>query len=397
MNETILIIDDSTFMLTLLEAILKDKGYCTLVAKDGTTGLDQARKKLPDLILLDIIMPHMDGYEVCQRLQSSKKTRDIPILFLSAKTETENKIKGLQLGGSDYITKPFDKGEVLARVQTHLKIRRLTQDLLQTNAILRENQKRLEEDLNAASCIQRSLLPQTQETRPQLDIAWKFKPSEKIGGDIFNLMPVEEDFLEFYILDVSGHGVPAALVAVSVSQALQPHSNLVTKGGSGLSKTTREINAPNRVLESLDKEFPIERFNKFFTIFYGFLDLKKGILSYSNAGHPPAFLIRSNGSLINLDKGGTIIGLQGMLPFEMDEEKLEPGDKVLLYTDGVIEYENPEQQMYGQKRLLDALNQSRHHQCAQMVENIYEDLLAFGNGMQPKDDISLLVFEFKGA
>ncbi len=396
MNETILIIDDSYFMITLLETILKDNGYNTLTAKDGATGLEQVQSSFPDLILLDIIMPNLDGYEVCQKLQANDDTRDIPIIFLSAKTEAEDKVKGLQLGGSDYITKPFDKGEVLARVQTHLKIKRLTRDLINTNSVLRENQARLEEDLNAASAIQRSLLPQTAQTNPRLDISWQFRPSEKIGGDIFNLIPIKEDFLEFYILDVSGHGVPAALIAVSVSQALQPHSNLVIKAKSRSSNTTQEINSPDNVLKYLDEEFPIERFDKFFTIFYGVLDFRKGLLSYSNAGHPPAYLIKSNGELLNLEKGGPIIGLQDILPFDMEKIELDTGDKLLLYTDGVTEYENTQHKMYGEKRLLETLHQAREKPCAHLVKDLYNDLLNFGNGAAPKDDISLLAFEFKG-
>jgi sigma-B regulation protein RsbU (phosphoserine phosphatase) len=169
MPEKVLIVDDSVDNRRLLVRTLQKSGFELAEAANGKEALSRTREFYPDLILLDIMMPELDGYQVCETLKSDPDTADIPVIFLSAKTETQDKIKGLEIGGVDYITKPFDRGEVLARVRTQLKLRSLMKEIL-------EKQKRLDEDLRAAAAIQASLLPQQL---PELDgfaCAWKFVP-----------------------------------------------------------------------------------------------------------------------------------------------------------------------------------------------------------------------------
>ena len=387
--ETILIIDDSPDIRLLLKSILQKRGYTILTAENGEKGIRQARTEPVALILLDIVMPGIDGFAVCETLKEDPVTGEIPILFLSAKSDAQDKVKGLRLGGADYITKPFDKGEVLARVQTHLKIRRLSMELAETNASLMEKNARMEEDLRAASEIQRSLLPQDRHVvTGGLQAAWSFEPSDIVGGDLFNMFPLTGNRLGFYMLDVSGHGVSAALVAVSVAQALQPFSGIVARG-----EHWEEVVPPDEVLSALDGHFPMERFDKFFTIFYGVFDPVGKTLSYSSAGHPPAFVLRRYGEVEYLDKGGTIIGLGGVLPFEGGVLSVEPGDKVVVYTDGLVEYEREDGEMLGQNRLLEILSEHRGKDCDGFVAGVTRDVLAFGQGCTPKDDQSLMAFE----
>ena len=346
------------------------------------------------MILLDIVMPGIDGYKVCEILKNDTKTGDIPIIFLSARSEAADKIKGLDIGGSDYITKPFDRGEVMARIENQLKIRRLTHALLKANAELTEKQKHLDEDLKAAAAIQKSLLPQKLLEVEQLDIAWKFMPSAQIGGDIFNVLPLDDHHLAFYMIDVSGHGVPAALVTFSVSQALQPHMGYTVKKKPGCTPDY-EIISPRQVMEALDSEYRWERFEKYLTIIYLIIDLREGKLIYSNAAHPPPVLLRNDGSFTLLEKGGTIIGLEGILPFEEETHRLQEGDKILFYTDGVLDVTNPEGEAFGEKRFYDLARGL----CEQSIPAIVEETVAmiqrFAGAQKHPDDVSLLGVGFK--
>lgn len=389
MAERILVIDDSDDSRELIGRFLGKAGYEVMAATGGQDGLTKAFAAAPDLILLDIMMPGMDGYEVCETLKKESRTRDIPVIFLSALGESRDKIRGLEIGGADYITKPFDRGEALARVRSHLKIRRLTKEVMAANRELREKQRRLDEDLQAAAGIQQSLLPKLLPTTAAFDMAWKYIPSEAIGGDIFNVFPLDGERLAFYMLDVSGHGVPSALVTVSVSQSLQPLSGQIIKNKNNFA-------SPGEVLTALDQEYPIERFDKYFTMFYGILDAGEGVLTYSSAGHPPPVLLHEGTPYDLLDKGGPIIGLGGSVPFEEEAVSLTAGDKVILYTDGVSECQDAQGAFYGEQRFYQLLETLKKKPIAVIMEEIVKDIGAFLSGVKPQDDITLLGMEYSG-
>ena len=395
MSEKIFIVDDNLVNRKLLAAILKKEGYDLLEAEDGEEAIELAFREMPDLVLLDIMMPKKDGYEVCVELKGDNRTANIPIIFLSAKTQTEDKIKGLDLGGADYVTKPFDRGEVLARVKAQLKIAGLTKEVIKANEELLKKQETLDEDLQAAAGIQRSLLPKEPPDEDIVDVAWQFMPCEKIGGDIFNMVRLDENHWGIYMLDVSGHGVPSALVAVSVSQILGPQQGLLLK------KTIKpppfyEIVSPAEVLNLLDQEYPIERFNKFFTISYIVFNTEDKSIIYSNAAHPPPILLHGNGEMELLDKGGTIIGMGGLLPFEEGKKQVRAGDKLLTYTDGIVEYQNKDGEFYGDERFHRELQRLREMPISDLVDGIIDSIMDFGDNNPPQDDITLLGIEFKG-
>ncbi len=395
MPEKICIVDDNMVNRKLLTGILKMEGYDLIEAEDGEEGIDITLKELPDLILLDIMMPRKDGYEVCRILKNDQRSAHIPIIFLSAMSQVEDKIKGLDLGGADYVTKPFDRGEVLARVRAQLNIARLTKEVLEANRELIEKQRRLNEDLEAAAGIQQSLLPQETPDMKHLNIAWRFMPCDQIGGDIFNVLRLDENHWGVYMLDVSGHGVPSALVAVSASQMLHPQRGLLLKKAID-PPPYYEIRDPSDVLNILDKEYPIERFNKYFTITYLILNSKEGLIRYSNAAHPHPILLRRDGTLEFLDEGGTIIGMGGVLPFEEGSKKANPGDKLIIYTDGIVEYQDRNERFYGEDRFHDQLRQLKDRPISTVIDGIIDAVMDFGDFETPRDDITLLGFEFTG-
>jgi len=394
MSEKICIVDDNLVNRKLLAAILEREGYELLEATDGEEAIEVAWEKSPDLILLDVTMPKKDGYQVCEELKRDERTAHIPIIFLSANSQVEDKIKGLDLGAADYVTKPFDRGEVLARVRTHLNVARLTKEIMGANRELLNTQRRLEEDLQAAAGIQRSLLPRETPNMENVAVAWRFMPCERIGGDIFNVVQLDDNQWSIYMLDVSGHGVPSALVTVSVSQMLHPSGGLLIQRATS-SCPQHDVRSPAEVLRLLDREYPMERFNKYFTITYLILDVKNGVVRYSNAAHPPPLLLRKDGRLEVLEEGGTIIGLGGLLPFEEGEKRIDPGDKLFIYTDGIPEYENKRGQLYGQERFVEILQQLRERPIAELVDGVIDALMAYGDHHPPRDDVTLLGIEMK--
>jgi sigma-B regulation protein RsbU (phosphoserine phosphatase) len=386
MAEKILVVNDEEPVRELIGMILQKHGYQVIEAVDGFKGIEKAISELPDLILLDVMMPGMDGYETCVKLKLEPKTKEIPIIFLSSLSAAKDKIKGLQLGGVDFVTRVNDQAELIARVQTHLKIRSLTLTLIQRNEELVQKQKYLDEDLEAAAEIQRSLLPKNKAIIPNFDIAWECAPCDLVGGDIFNILILDDEHIVIYMIDVSGHGVPSAMVTVSVSQHL--HEAVQAK--------SQRLFQPSAVLKTLDRLFPMERFNKFMTIFYMIINAKTGTLKYSNAGHPPPILIHQNSRYNLLTQGGSVVGINEGLPFKDGELVLKAGDKIFLYTDGIIEHQNAQEQFFTSERLFKLIESNKTKSTNEICNLVIKSVDEFGQGIHPADDISILGLEYKG-
>jgi len=386
MAKKILVINDEEPIREVTRMVLQQNHYDVVLACNGQEGIAAAKANLPDLILLDIMMPGgMDGYDTCREFKKDPQIKDIPVIFLSSLTSPKDKIKGLETGGVDFINNIGDKGEFLARIETHLKIKSLTQALMTTNQQLLDKQKSLDDDLKAAALIQRSFLPPPCFTLENFNIAWTCVPCNPVGGDSLNIMPLNEDKVACYMLDVSGHDVPSAMVTVSVSQYLHQQN---TTHGACLS--------PKEMMKALDKEYPMERFDRYFTIFYMTLDLKQGQISYSSAGHPPAIWLKPNANFQLLSGCGTIIGINefGSGTYDQWDAKLENGDKLFLYTDGVTEYPNAKGELFGQERFIDLLEKNKKENLSKIIYIIQETLKDFGQENIPRDDISMLGLEY---
>src|SRR4051812_47914013 len=190
---SILIVDDTPANLQVLAGMLKDRGYKVRPVPGGKLALSAARRDPPDLILLDINMPEMNGYEVCEHLKADNSLRGIPVIFISALTDQLDKVKAFANGGVDYLTKPFQMEELQARVETHLKLRRLQIELEQSNAQLAKVNERMSRDLKAAAKIQETFLPRDAPSIPGLDFAWVYQPCDELAGDGLNVIALAAD------------------------------------------------------------------------------------------------------------------------------------------------------------------------------------------------------------
>src|SRR5688572_12082049 len=255
----ILVVDDAPANLQVLAGMLKDRGYKARPVPSGKLALVAARRDPPDLILLDINMPEMNGYEVCERLKADDELKGIPVIFISALTEPLDKVKAFAIGGVDYITKPFQMEELHARVETHLKLRRLQIELEETNARLAKANGRMSRDLKAAAKIQETFLPRHGPRVPGADFAWIYRPCDELAGDGLNVIALGDGNVGLYILDVSGHGVASALLSVTLSRLLSPPSEpssiLIRDGVDG---DRFDIRPPAEVAARLNRLFPFD-------------------------------------------------------------------------------------------------------------------------------------------
>ena len=387
----ILIVDDTAANLQVLAGMLKDRGYKVRPVPSGKLALLAARSDSPDLILLDINMPEMNGYEVCTQLKADDKLRGIPVIFISALTEQLDKVKAFATGGVDYITKPFQMEELHARVETHLTLRRLQIELEDTNARLATANDRMSRDLKAAATIQESFLPRKAPGIPGAEFAWIYRPCDELGGDGLNVIPLGDDKVALYILDVSGHGVASALLSVALSRLLSPPSepsSILIRDGNRL-----DITPPAEVAAHLNRLFPFDSATEqFATLVYGILDVANGVFRYVSAGHPgPIHSVLSNGPVL-LESPGSPIGL-GEDRYEERSICLAPGDRLYLYSDGVPEAMDVAGNAFSNARLLEAILQGRSEPLKEGVDTLLGNIARWQGDEKPQDDISILAVE----
>lgn len=324
---TVLLVDDQLIVAESLKEMLKDQSdlhlhYCS----DPGMALKMAEKVKPTVILQDLVMPDMDGLQLVKYFKANQKTENIPIIVLSSKEDPKIKSEAFAIGADDYMVKLPDSLELIARIRYHSKayIRLLERnDAFQR---LNDNQKILEQELADAANYVKSLLPVPIENGLQSD--WRFIPSMQLGGDAFNYHWLDDRHFAIYLIDVCGHGVGAALHAISVMNSIRTQ-NL---------PSTDYLN-PVAVLTSLNKAFPMDKHNQlFFTIWYGVLDTQEMTITYANGGHPPAILInKKTGNMHTLTSPGMVIGAMRDVEYQSTQSKIEEGDILYIFSDGVYE------------------------------------------------------------
>ena len=391
---SILAVDDTPANLQVLAGMLKDRGYKVRPVPGGKLALLAARRDPPDLILLDINMPEMNGYEVCECLKADEKLRAIPVIFISALTEPLDKVKAFAIGGVDYITKPFQMEELHARVETHLKLRRLQIELEESNARLAEANGRMSRDLRAAAKIQETFLPRAVPRVPGTEFAWLYRPCDELAGDGLNVIPLGDGKVALYILDVSGHGVASALLSVTLSRLLSPPSepsSILIRDGD--LRVGFDITPPTDVAAELNRLFPFDTATEqFATMVYGILDVATGEFRYVSAGHPGPVHLPSGAEPVILESQGSPIGL-GEDAYEERSVRLKAGDRLYLYSDGVPEAMGPAGRQFGDAGLLEAIDRGRSEPLRDGIATLLAAVARWLGSERPRDDISILAVE----
>jgi sigma-B regulation protein RsbU (phosphoserine phosphatase) len=315
------------------------------------------------------------------------------LAFDRSTTPDRNAIERLDPLG-DTLGNPKDQELLAGKIQSLLTIRKLTRQLDATRHQLSHYQEELQDALQSAANIQRRLIPTRQPSYHNLHYSWKYMPCKQVGGDLFNIIQLDEQTVMTYLVDVSGHGISSAMVTVSVHQSLSLHTGQLVKRPTE-HPPFYEITPPGQVLMELETEYPFERFEEFFTISYVLINPHTGQLCYSNGGHPPPLLLRSDGSVERLTAGGTVIGVGGMVDFEEDKTRLKSGDRLFMYTDGITEHLGKTGDAYGEERFLEQLSSQQGKPLDEITRDALISMREFGGSTLPVDDVTLIGMEFK--
>jgi sigma-B regulation protein RsbU (phosphoserine phosphatase) len=397
-SASILVVDDTVANLQVLTGMLKDRGYKVRPVPSGKLALLAARSEPPDLILLDINMPEMSGYEVCEHLKADAELKGIPVIFISALAEPLDKVKAFAIGGVDYLTKPFQMEELHARVETHLKLRRLQLELEETNLKLERVNNRMSRELKAAARVQAMFLPRETPQIPGVDFVWIYRPCDELAGDGLNIVPLGNDRIALYILDVSGHGVVPALLSVTLGRLLSPPNDplsiLIKNGGI---EGRNEVASPAEVAGQLNRLFPFDTATgQFTTLLYGILNIATGEFRYVSAGHPGPVHLPAGANPMILESHGFPIGLADV-SYEEWTVHLGAGDRLYLFSDGVPEAMGVGGMQFGDTRLLEAIDHGRSDPFQESVTNLLDTIGVWHGSHKHQDDISILAVQLSAA
>jgi sigma-B regulation protein RsbU (phosphoserine phosphatase) len=377
-KKLVLVVDDTPANIQIVQAILKDS-YRIRVATNGTKALELASADPPpDLILLDVMMPGIDGFEVCTRLKANSATSEIPVIFLTGQTEIENETRGFEVGGVDYIHKPFSHAVVQARVNTHLNLRGIREQLARQLHSIRS-------ELETARLIQLSILPNRMPPVEALDIAARYIPMTEVAGDFYDFIFVDDKHVGIFIGDVSGHGMPAALISSMLKIALAAQSPHASQ--------------PAEVLSGLNQALCGKFQGHFVTAAYIFVDLEKNTLSYAGAGHPPLVLRdHATNTVTDVVENGLFLGAFPFAAYTAVDRPFNPGDWCLLYTDGILEAANATDEEFGADRLKKFLTDNGNLTADAFADQLLDTLSLWvdkASGRTMEDDLTLLAVHHK--
>ena len=366
----ILVVDDVKANVDVLVEALKDD-YKLSVSLDGESALKIVSRTSPDLILLDIMMPGIDGYEVCRRLRASKETREIPVMFLSSLEDVADKARGFEVGGNDYLTKPFEILEVKARVRS----------LVKAKAYADAVREAMERDLRIAREIQMGILPADLSpctSGTGLDIHAMLEPAQQVGGDLYEALRVGERVV-VALGDVSGKGIPASLF-MAVTMTL-------------LRSMARQFEAPDEVLRRVNDELTASNpRGMFVTLCCAVFDLPTGRVVCASAGHHAAVhLAPGRPPRLVFSSSGPVLGLLPGAQYSSETLSFAPGDTLVMFSDGVTEAYDPAENLFGDERLLDQLAREPGATAAQTVASILGAVQRHAAGAPQSDDVTIVV------
>ena len=377
---TLLVVDDDPDILRVVRFYLSKHRYRILAADNGKTALELLHKDpTVELILSDVMMPEMSGLELLKAVRDDPFFADIPVILISAEGETSKKVAGLNLGADDFITKPFNFDELTARVRNHLRLRRLQREVLVANDLLKQQNERFQEDLEAARTVQLALLPAELPESPSIQLGSRYLPVDRVGGDFFDVAQLDPSGrLGVIVADVCGHGIAAALITamtkISFRSACAAHAD------------------PGAVMGAMNRALVPNIKQGYVTAFYIIYEPATHTLRYASGGHPPVLIYRrATDAVEELEAQATFLGSFDGVRFTSDAVPVQKGDRVLLYTDGLYESTVSEGGgPYGMQRVNELIRKFRDEPIQTMLDRIVDDLVEAMGKRSPADDITIV-------
>ena len=396
----ILLVDDDPVARTIHAMLLQMQGHEVVEAADGELAWRLVEQGNISFVVSDWMMPNLAGVDLCRRIRSSDLDGYIYVILCTAKGTQSDLVEGMDAGADDFLVKPISPEELRVKVRAGERLLRLQQGLAEKNRELahinhqlHSAHKLVEDDLKAAAWMQQRLLPLPAQNASGVRCAWRLRPSGYIAGDIFNLFQLDESRIGVYLLDVCGHGVPAAMMSVTLSMVLTPDA---THGSPlkriDLATGASQVLLPEDAVRELNRRFQ-SRDDRYFTMIYGVFDIRSSSLRFAQAGHPSPILIRAGKEPILLGSGGMPIGLWPEIDFDCFNVPVIPGDRILLYSDGVTENINSNGEAFGEARLLGSLRDHRLRSLDDLLQYLLAEITQWGSNSEFTDDVSLLALE----
>lgn len=366
----VLIVDDVKANVDVLVQALREDHKLS-VALDGEAALRSVEKNPPDLVLLDIMMPGIDGYEVCRKLRAAPATREIPVMFLSSLEEVQDKTRGFEVGGNDYLTKPFEILEVKARVRSLLKAKAYSDAV----------KEKIAAELAIAREIQLGILPSDIDasvTGTGVEVGALLEPAREVGGDLYEVLKLDDGRLLLAVGDVSGKGIPAALFMTVTSTLLRTMA--------------RQQHRPEEILRQVNDALAVQNPRcMFVTLLCIILDPATGVVMCANAGHPSPVLVRPGAApTVAQTKTGMVMGFMPGAEVGSTTIELQPGDSLVLYSDGVSEAYNAADQMFEESGLLECLKQAGGRSAGELAADVLQAVRRFAGDHPQSDDITVV-------
>jgi serine phosphatase RsbU (regulator of sigma subunit) len=385
----ILLVDDEPLNLDLLEQELADSGFEIVTASNGQRALDQISDSAPDMIFLDLMMPEMDGFAVLEKLQQHEVWKAIPVVIISAASDTDNIVRAIEVGAVDFLPKPFNPSILQARLNAGLEKKRLHD--LETNYL-----HSLERELEIGRKIQADFLPAEIPQPEGWQIRTHFQAAREVAGDFFDLFEIDPGKLGVLLGDVTDKGVGSALYMALYRSLLRATflADQLDDDDEG-----DECKAPEECLLRAVKLVNryICKFHgsaMFATLFFGVLDIYSGQFCYVNAGHDAPYVLRNHKIIRKVKQSGPIVGAFEEAEYSLETFVLEAGDQLVLYSDGIPDAQNEAGEMFGAQRLQELLEEQRD-QPRTCFDSVLEEIDAHIGAAVQFDDITLMVVERK--
>lgn len=379
---TILIAEDDTESIAVYKRYLHSAGFDTLIYTDGKEALEGIKEHKPDIILLDLKLPSLHGLDIIYFLRKNKEYR-VPVIICTAYDEFKNEFEIRSYPKVEYLPKPLPRDKFLEAVERFAP--EISEEELQAQEEERElsnEELQIQEDMEKARGVQAKLLPESLPDLVGFDVGTFYCSCKDVGGDYFDIIPIDNDHIGFMVADVSGKGVSGAMVMVMIRSVLK----LVAPNSISPRQTLIDTNA----LIAKDMKLGM-----FVTCLYMVLNEKSREITVCCAGHNPAAIWRQKTSRVDYMKpSGMALGITDSPVFRnsLKEEKIMLGtyDRVVTYTDGVVEAMSPDYEEYGEDRLADLIKTNAAKSSEDLIDIIYQDLMEFEDTAPRHDDVTIV-------